>query len=165
MWINVKAGEDNKIIISLKRKISQIPKARAPEPKPSKKPKFKKYVGKENKESDTDLLNKGHFYRDRGEYKKAIEYYLQILQRNPYVVETVYCLGFAYLQLGNSDKAVGYFKQAIKIDPYNAESYYNLGLVYFIIEDKESAVELHKELRNIDKVLADRLLKYIDILD
>jgi tetratricopeptide (TPR) repeat protein len=161
IWINVKAGEDNKIIASIEKKISQTLEARATET--PEKPK--KHVDKINKESDIDILKKGHYYRDRGEYEKSIEYYLQLFRRNPFGIESVYSLGFAHLKLGNSDKAIEFFKQATKIDPFDPEPYFNLGLVYFIIEDKESTVELHKKLKTLDTVLADKLLKYINILD
>ena len=55
IWANVKAGEDKKIIISIKKKISQIPEAKSPGP--AQKPILNKYDIKENKKNDTDILN------------------------------------------------------------------------------------------------------------
>lgn len=126
-----------------------------------KKPISWRPVYGEKNEKAKYFVKKGNAFRDRGNYREAIEYYFDALKTNPYYLKAFYNIGYAFLRLGVNDKAIQYFKQAIEMDPYNAASHYHLGLIYFIMDDQDAALKEYHFLELLDTHLADRLLSYL----
>ncbi len=61
----------------------------------------------------------GKIYSNRGEYLKAEEQYLNILEKNSNSADVRYFLGEIYEALGNSTKARFEWRKALEIDPYH----------------------------------------------
>ncbi|MFH1701743.1 MAG: tetratricopeptide repeat protein [Candidatus Zixiibacteriota bacterium] len=121
-------------------------------------------VDNEKKETAKELIRQGNENRDQQNYEKAIEFFNDALNLDPYNLDALYGIGFSNLKTGLYHKAIESFIKAVKIDPYNPISHYNLGLVYFHLKQKEPAFEQYKILKTLNGKYATRLLIYLDSL-
>ena len=67
---------------------------------------------------------------ERGEYKKAVEYFNRSLVLNPNSIDAHYNFGIFYLKNKKHDFAIREFMKCIELDPRNADAHYNLGIIY-----------------------------------
>ena len=121
-----------------------------------------------NRSTDNEAVQKsirqGNKYRNQQEYEKAIGFYREALDIDPYNLDAYYGIGYANLKMGFQNKAIESFIKAVEINPYDPESHYNLGIIYFLIKEKRSAFEQYKILELLNEDYATRLLMYIDSL-
>ncbi|MHA2054425.1 MAG: tetratricopeptide repeat protein [Candidatus Hodarchaeales archaeon] len=77
------------------------------------------------------------------ENEKAIECFLQILQKDPNNSEIHQHLGLAYSNLGNYEDALESWKMCVSINPDNHQTWWNLGQIYEILGNGLDAAEAY----------------------
>ncbi|MEO0288845.1 MAG: tetratricopeptide repeat protein [candidate division WOR-3 bacterium] len=77
-----------------------------------------------------DLIKDGKEMLDKGEYKKALFTFLNVLKEHPDWPDIRNYLGLAYNFLNNLEEAEREFKEAIKLNPNYVEAHLNLALTY-----------------------------------
>jgi spermidine synthase len=71
----------------------------------------------------------GSLYNLKGRASKAINYYQEALQIDPYSAVTHGNLGVALTKEGRPDEAISHFFEALRINPEYTKAHYNLGFV------------------------------------
>lgn len=99
-------------------------------------------------ESEKDLVNRGNFLLDRGEYEEAITFYEKALSINSQNVVALTNKGTALDQLGKYEEAVKCFDKVLEINPKDEEALNNKGSSLIKLNRYEEAVKY------FDKVLA-----------
>jgi len=87
------------------------------------------------------LCNLGVAWYEKGEYKKAIEYFKRALRLNPKYAVAFNNLGAAYAKQGIFDIALDCYKKATNIDPNYATAFNNTGVAFYRMSYLEKAVE------------------------
>ena len=102
--------------------------------------------------SANDYFSLGLTYQQRGEYKKAIEYYDQAIEINSQFAEAYYNRGLAKVKSGNPKEAIQDYDKAIEINPQDADTYHNrgyanaeLGNPKEAIQDYDKAIEINPQ--------------------
>ncbi len=86
-----------------------------------------------------------HFYK--GEYKEAVDSWLQELELVPNSAKTRNNIGIAYRYLGDLKAAVRYHEEAVALAPRFGHAYYSLGLANYDLMDYEKARDsFHKAI-------------------
>lgn len=83
--------------------------------------------------------NLGNIYRDRGEIKKAIEFYQKAIEVDPNFPFAYQNLAVIYAAQGNLFEAASMLEKVKSIKPHDPEIYFNLGLIYGALGQKELA--------------------------
>lgn len=76
------------------------------------------------------LYQQGLKHLEKGNYKKAVGVFQQILQQQPQQAEALYRLGLAYQGLGDEDQAIANLKKALQVNPKLTEARLALGKIY-----------------------------------
>ena len=66
---------------------------------------------------DFGYLFMGISYDDKGDHKKAIEYYEKALELHPNVPDIYQNMGYAYLRMKDYENSIKYLKKALEINP------------------------------------------------
>ena len=74
--------------------------------------------------------NLGLVYHQKGDLKKALEYFKRSLTLNPKSVKAHYNLATIYLQQRLWDLAIGHYVKVNELDPEIAMAHYNLGMAF-----------------------------------
>jgi Tfp pilus assembly protein PilF len=74
------------------------------------------------------------------EFDKAIEYYLQALQKEPKNKKIFYNLGYCYLKSNYYLQAIEYFKEALLLDNKYISAHVNLGITYKKVSNYQKAL-------------------------
>lgn len=113
--------------------------------------------------------NIGIIYKERGDYKKAIEYYTQslkiaeIIGDNLGISDYYNNVGLIYYEQGDYDKAIEYYTQGLKIqegigDKYGiANSFNNIGIIYQMQGDTSKAIEYYIRSLEIKEETGDKI--------
>lgn len=75
-----------------------------------------------------------------GDYKRAIECYNSIIDRDRYSVKLYYNLANAYFKAGETGRAILYYNKALKLAPSNDDIRYNLAIAEAQTKDKIAVV-------------------------
>lgn len=78
-----------------------------------------------------DLYLNGRSQFDAGDFRSAVQWYLQSIKLEPGSAEVFLNLGHAYLKLEKDADAIKAFKASVKLNPESAETYYALGFANF----------------------------------
>lgn len=117
--------------------------------------------------NDDVILESGLTYLTKGDYEKALDYFLQLLPEFKSWWELNYYIGISYKELQQYDTAIAYFEMAIKENNEEAELYNELGSSYFLIEDIVKGIEVFSQgINNIKddyKLLFNRGIGYIQM--
>ena len=70
--------------------------------------------------------SRGWAYVNKGEHKKAIADYNEVIHLDPKCAAAYSCRGRAYANIGDCDKAVADYNRALQIDPNCADAYNSL---------------------------------------
>ena len=92
-----------------------------------------------------DLYATGRSRFEAGDFKGAIDAYLQSIKMEPGSAEIYLNLGHAYLKLQKDSDAVKAFKQSLKLNPDQPETQYGLGLAAFRTKRFEEAANAFKK--------------------
>ncbi len=94
--------------------------------------------------------NRALFLQSYGEYEKALNGYLDIVEFDSSNYLALYNTGFLYLtQLEEYDTAIFYFERAIVSEPKAADAIYNMGLCYEMKGDNARALDLYRNTLQI----------------
>jgi len=77
----------------------------------------------------SELADQGDVALRGGDYRTAVYYYRQSLEKNPAYLRALNGSGFAYYSMGDFTRAENDFRQALKLDPKNKEAMTGTGRV------------------------------------
>ena len=83
--------------------------------------------------------HRGHVYKSKGEYDRAILEYNKAIEINPGFTKAYNGRGNAYQGKGQYGRSISDFNKAIEIDPRCAEAYYGRGVSYSYKGDYDNA--------------------------
>ena len=122
-------------------------------------------LGQNHPDIATSYNNIGNVYFYKGDYDRALEYYLKAVKikesvlggNHPDTAMSFYNIGMIYSAKGDYDKALEYYLKAVKIlesvlganHPDTAMSYNNIGNVYSVRGDYDKALEYHLKAMKI----------------
>ncbi len=92
----------------------------------------------------------GIIHDDRGEYDRAIEYYLRALKYDDKNITTYRNLSIAYKNKGDLKEAAVYIRKGLEIDPRNVNNIILLGNILFEQGSYEDAASQYEEALKID---------------
>ncbi|MDZ8133711.1 MAG: tetratricopeptide repeat protein [Nostoc sp. DedQUE04] len=90
-------------------------------------------------------FSRANLYSDRGDYRRAIADYNEVLRLNPKSAVAYALRGLAYQRQGKTKAAISDFNQAARVDPNNAIAYFARGLSYHIQEDYQGALAAYEK--------------------
>ncbi len=102
-------------------------------------------------------LHMGNCYSGKGEYQKAIEYYLKAQEKFPNNSELILCIGNAYGNLNDVDNAMEWFNKLKIEDIGNVDTLYNIGVIAYNKGDFDRALTFFKKSTEIDSEFAEGL--------
>ena len=95
--------------------------------------------------------NLGWYFRNQGDYEKAVEEYKVALRIDPYMMLAYGGLNWVYLQnLGQMDSALTWSDRMIMHGPQNAWGYFYLGSAFVGIDSLDIAEIAYLKARNLD---------------
>lgn len=100
-------------------------------------------------------LHIGNCYSNKGEYQRAIEYFLKSLEKFPNNKEIILSVGNAYGNLNDFDNAMKWFNKLQIDDIGNIDTLYNIGVIYYNKGDFEGALKFFKKSTEINNEFAD----------
>ncbi len=124
-----------------------------------------RYLKKEASRPDSDpdiLFTLGLLAKRRGDYKKAVAYYLAAIRKNTAFAVCMNNLANVYM-LSNGltadkvAKARSWYKKAIKVNPSRAEFFYNLSKSYPLLQVE--GMEYIVKARDLNPLLIDTLTR------
>ncbi|MHC5594492.1 MAG: tetratricopeptide repeat protein [Nostoc sp.] len=96
--------------------------------------------------SVTDVyLNRANLYSDRGDYRRAIADFDQVLRLNPKNAVAYALRGLNYQRRGDNQAAIKDFNSAVRIDPNNAIAYFARGISYHLQGDYQGALAAYEK--------------------
>jgi predicted Zn-dependent protease len=97
----------------------------------------------------------GNCYSLKGDYQKAIQYYLKSQEKFPNNKEIILSIGNAYNNLQDFAKALEWFNK-LKVDEIgNVDTLYNIGVIAYNNNNFEQALTYFKKATEIDNQFAD----------
>jgi len=108
-------------------------------------------VSKEKPRLAAKLCKKGFEFSVRGQYKKALEYYKEAVEKSPDDAEAWYGLGSCYVGLERPSAAIKAFKGAIRSSPEKAKAHYHLGRYYYELGYRQEAIDSYQTAVRIDR--------------
>lgn len=102
-------------------------------------------------------LHMGNCYSHKGEYQKAIEFYLKTMEKFPNNKELILSIGNAYGNLNNFEKAMEWFGKLQIDDIGNTDTLYNIGVIAYNNGNFERALTFFKKATEIDPEFAEGL--------
>jgi serine/threonine protein kinase/tetratricopeptide (TPR) repeat protein len=100
------------------------------------------------------------FYRDEGNYDKAIEEFNKVLELDPNSAEVHNGLGYIYLFTGNFEKSIEHFKKYASLSPGDANPLDSMADAYFLMGRLDEAIAKYKEALEIKP---EFLISYLKI--
>ncbi len=97
-------------------------------------------VAADDKEFCRKAWDEGNKAYIDGDYKRAIECYDSIIDRDRYSVKLYYNLANAYFKVGETGRAILYYNKALKLAPSNDDVRYNLTIAEAQTKDKIAVV-------------------------
>jgi len=111
--------------------------------------------------------NMGLAHYNKGDSRRAIEYYQKAVQLQPSFSRSYHNMGIAFESLDQREKAIESYKKSIRYAPDNPTSYFYLGRLYMKLNEPtlaarnlEETIRLNKQ--NIYAPEARRLLKEVE---
>ena len=106
-------------------------------------------------ENSTKLIERGFELHKKGDIKKALKLYIEVLSSQKSNPKLFFLIGTAYLQIGNFREAVNYFNKTITLDPNNLGAYNNLGAAFQNLKQYNEGVKIYKKLISINPNFSD----------
>jgi tetratricopeptide (TPR) repeat protein len=106
----------------------------------------------EKQANDLYLTGRGQF--DAGDFKGAVNSYLESIKLEPKSAEVFLNLGHAYLKLEKNGDALKAFKQSAKLNPDNAETQYGLGVSAYRSTRYKDAADAFKKATTLNPGMA-----------
>lgn len=99
----------------------------------------------------TKIIENTNPYFAQKKYRKAIQLYEQIIQKDPQNYKLLYRIGFSYTMLNENEKALKYYEDALKIKQDDPTLLINVGYAYHRKGDYENAIKFADEALKIKK--------------
>lgn len=90
------------------------------------------------------LLEDGSRFYLKGNFKRAIECFLKVLEKEPDNSKALFYLSIAYMDLNKYDEAIEIIDHLIKIEPNNALAYKNRALIKYSQNKEKEAMSDYK---------------------
>ncbi len=90
-------------------------------------------------------LQKAIEYHKRGEYARAREYYIKVVERDPENARLRVLLGNTFYYDGYIEEGIAQYEEAIRIDPDYSVAYFNLAIALENKGDIEGAIKNYKK--------------------
>ena len=87
----------------------------------------------------------GAWYRNKGQYTQAIEYFDKALELDPQFGSVLNRVAYCYAGLGNFEKAIEYLKRYASVSPGDANPFDSMGDIYFKMGQTEEAISKYEE--------------------
>lgn len=87
----------------------------------------------------------GKIYKQKGDFKSAIEVYQALVELDPYEADNFYQLGFSYQMVQRLQEARKSYESSLRLEPENVNATMNIGLVYLALGDVPRAVKYTKK--------------------
>jgi len=97
-------------------------------------------------------------YKEKNEYKEAIEYFEKTLKANPNDTEAMSNIAVCHFKEGNFESSKEYFIKLLQIDSRNISAYINLGKIYEKEENFEEAFRQYQKAGEIEPNNSEILL-------
>lgn len=104
---------------------------------------------KQDKTSEL-CVNIGAIYKIKGDFKKAVNFYVEAIKINPKNSFSYNNLGNLFKELKDYKLAIRAYTDAIKINQKDYNAYNNLGILYETIGDLDKAIIAYKEVVRIN---------------
>ena len=102
----------------------------------------------------------GNAYRELNENLKAMDAYIEAVERDPKSPDIWNNIGLTYISKTPRDieGAFNAFKNAVSSDPENTNSLANLGIVYAMCKQEDGVNQVYQMILNLDKQKAENFL-------
>jgi len=90
------------------------------------------------------MLEDGLRYYLKGNFKKAIDCFLKVLEVEPENTKALFYLSIAYMDLGRYDEAIATIDRLIVLEPDNALAYKNRALIKYSQNKETEAMADYK---------------------
>ena len=102
----------------------------------------------------------GNAYREANDYLKAIDAYVEAVEREPRSSDIWNNIGLTYINKTPQDieAAFSAFKNAASSDPENTNSLANLGIVYAMCDREDGVNQIYQMILKLDKQKAEKFL-------
>jgi len=90
------------------------------------------------------LLEDGSRYYLKGNFKRALDCFLKVLEREPNHTKALLYLSIIYMDLSRYDEAIEVIDRLIKLEPDNALAYKNRALINYSQNKKKEAMVDYK---------------------
>lgn len=77
-----------------------------------------------------ELLNQALEHHRQGDLQRAVEFYRQVLQLEPEHIDTLCCLGIAYLSLGQPKESVTCYEHVLRLQPEHVGALCDVAIAY-----------------------------------
>jgi tetratricopeptide (TPR) repeat protein len=108
-----------------------------------------------NPSSFISYFNRGHYYYETNQLKKALADFDITLKLNPGHSDAYYNRGLAYNAAAEYDKALADYTSAIKLNPRFMEAYNNRGVAYCLTRQYNKAIPDHDKALELDPFNGD----------
>ena len=96
------------------------------------------------------LMHAGDSYRHFGEYAKAIDSYIQVLNIEPNDENCLTNMAVCYFSLSQFEVSLTYFLRVINVSKGSADAFYNIGKTYAALKKHADAIENFKTAIRLD---------------
>ncbi|NIM91555.1 MAG: tetratricopeptide repeat protein [Candidatus Aminicenantes bacterium] len=96
------------------------------------------------------LSNLGVAWYEKGDYEKAIKYYMKAVELNPDFFEAYNNLGVSYAKQGNYSQAIKCYKKATKKELNYATPFSNLGVAFYRLGYLDRAIKYFEKAIEVD---------------
>jgi tetratricopeptide (TPR) repeat protein len=107
----------------------------------------------------------GKIYKQKGDFKSAIEVYEALVELDPYEADNFYQLGFSYQMVQRLQEACKSYDSALRLQPDNVNANMNIGLVYLALGDVPRAVKYTKKAAELKPDSSEAQANYAISLD
>ncbi len=97
----------------------------------------------------------GLAWQQKGDQRRAAEYFRKAVALDSNFVEAYSNLGNAYYALGEYDRAIEQYRESIRKDPDFSDPYYNLGVATYAKGDTTGAMAIFREAAEVNPNSAD----------
>jgi hypothetical protein len=115
----------------------------------------------EREEAAESLYAKGLPFLWKEDYKKALPYFEEAVQKNPNYAGAYFQIGYCHAQLGKYVDAFEAYRKAIQIKPDFVLAHFFLGLMYLDVRDGNRALKEYSILKDLEPSYANDLLNMI----
>lgn len=97
----------------------------------------------------------GRYYKNIGNYKKAIDYFKKSIELNVFYQKNYFEIAYCYERLGQKELAASYYSQFLEYDSLSHIAWYNYGILLHDLQQYDKALVAYDYALQIDDMFAD----------